>query len=254
MSIKVFAWPPVGVTGADWTEEAPVQMARSMVTGAEFSSAVQRKRRLATLNVSALSRDLWGAGYMEMLKRCLEGIHAVRLNSMPVNWWPDAAAELNLFRQAVPLDWAAADVPLSWTDAAVSLLWFSGTVLFATLTTSGGYPAVQVTGLPPNVLIARPGEFVTSYVTPADRIGSTAQVLAPAYSDAAGVVVIRLLTALAFAGRISIGGSDTAVFKPVAYPRSVQPLAENWFYSWSFREVFADEVGGFEEVDPWPRS
>lgn len=209
---------------------------------------------MATLIVSAISGQSMGAGYVEMLKRCLEGIHAVRLKSYPVNRHYHATAEGDEFRQAFPLLWTEAGVPLNWSDGAANLLWYSGTILTATLTTSGGYPAVQVIGLPANTLIARPGEFVTTFVNAADLTGSTAQVLAPAYSDAAGTVVIRLLTAVAFAGRISIGVSDTGAFKPTSYPRAVQPVRGDWSYSWSFREVFADEVGGFVEVDPWPRT
>lgn len=249
--MKVFAWPPVGVRGSEWTEIAPVQISRSMTTGAEFTSAVQRKRRLVSLEVSALAMGRSGAGYMEMLKRLLEGIHGVRLYSCPLGWHGDAAG---VHRQAFPLDWTDAGVDLTWSDAAAELLWFDGTVLFGTLTTSGGFPAVTVTGLPPNRLIARPGEFVSIYETPSDRVGSTAQVLAEAYSDADGGVTIRLFSALAFPGRVSIGVSDTGVFKPVVYPRAMRPVGADWSYAWEFREVFEDEVGAFEEVDPWPRT
>lgn len=246
MSIDVIAWPPVGVVGSEWTEDAPVQQSRSIITGASYLSAHQRVRRLVALNVSALARGRSGAGYMEMLKRHLAGgIHAVRLHSYPVNWHLETADET--WRQSTPIEWTG----LSWTSGGGALSWYSGTLLTGTTGTDGaGWNIVTVNGLPADRLVARPGEFVTIYdgATP-----YRAQVTAEAVSDGAGQAVIRLFDALpALTGaRINLGTSDTGVFRAESLPRAVQPLSANWTYSWEFREVFADEVGGFTEVDPW---
>ena len=49
-------------------------------------------------------------------------------------------------------------------------------------------------------------------------------------------------------GRINLAGQDEAVFRvDGALPRTMQTISGDWCYSWSFREVFADEVGGFVE-------
>ena len=49
-------------------------------------------------------------------------------------------------------------------------------------------------------------------------------------------------------GRINLAGQDEAVFRvDGALPRTMQTISGDWCYSWSFRDVFADEVGGFVE-------
>ncbi len=49
-------------------------------------------------------------------------------------------------------------------------------------------------------------------------------------------------------GRINLAGQDEAVFRvDGALPRTMQTISGDWSYSWSFRDVFADEVGGFVE-------
>lgn len=217
---NVYAWPPVGVTGHEWTEEAPVNTSRSLLTGARFVSAAQRKRRLVTMNVSSLARGRSGAGYVEVLKRLLAGgENLVRLHSYPINSWGDAVL-------------------------------YTGT-LGATAGTSGGFEILTVTGLPPETLVARPGTFLTYYSPPEELVGETVMVMTEAMSDESGIAVIRLMSGLAGSGRVEIGTRDTGVFEAVDMPRAVQPVAGDWSYQCSFREVFADEVGALTEVDPW---
>jgi len=252
MTINVYAWPPVYAVGTEWTEVAPVEVSRSIITGAEYISAAQRKRRHVSLTVGCWGRNGDGAGYMEVLKRLLEGIHAVRLYSCPINARRNAVAGME--RQSAPIDWTSGGSALSWTSGGSALAWYSGTVLSGTTGTDGaGFPIITVSGLPASRLVALPGEFITAYADADDVTGATVQVMAPATSDASGIAAIRLVEALP-AGtdvRVNIGTRDTAVFRPVGYPRSERPMAGEWTYSWQFREVFADEVGGFTEVDPW---
>lgn len=252
MTIKVFAWPPVGVTGAEWAEIAPVEISRSLTTGRDYTSAAQCKRLVAALDVSALALGEMGAGYMEALKRHLEGVHAVRLRSYPINWRLSPGPDLSLL-QSQRLAWSSGGDPLEWTAGGFPLTWFTGAVLIGTTGAAGGWPIITVSGLPPLTLIARPGEFLTAFADMADDDGFTAQITAPATSDAAGVAVIRLIDALPALSdvRVNLSVSQTAVFRPVTYPRAMQPLEGDWTYSWQFRQIFADEVGGFEELDPW---
>lgn len=252
MTVKVIKWPPVGAIGAEWTEVAPVQISRSMVTGAERVSAFQRKRRMVSISVPAIGENMYDAGYMEMLKRELEGIHLVRLESYPINW------HLDFIEKGI----RRGDV---YTDL--------------------GKTYVIVYGLKPNSLVARPADFMRLFLSDpdgpeqntlpwqnsndpltwqnngqpltwfygADYAGTSVQVTAPVTSDEDGRAVIPIFETIPDQTQIYLkfGASDTGAFRPMQYPRSVQPVSGNWSYDWEFREVFSDEVGGFLEVDPW---
>jgi len=250
MTINVYTWPPVPVTGAEWTEDAPVQVSRSITTGKDYTSAAQRKRRMATLQVAALGHpNNMGAGYVEVLKRFLANIHAVRLYSFPINWHLDAIRDRAAL-ESMPLGWTSGGSELTWTMPPETLVWYSNVPLTGVVGTSGGWDIVTVSGLPASRLVARPGDFVKVQEDPADT-GAVAQVIAPSRSDASGVAIVRLFSALPYDGIITMNASDTGVFKPMGLPRSTQPVGANWYYDWSFREVFEDEVDGFVEVDPW---
>lgn len=247
----VYAWPPVGVIGSEWTTSQPVSLSRSMLTGKRYVSQLDRERRLARLDVSSLAKPgAMGAGYMEVLKRLLAGgVGLVRLYSYPINWHLDALAEAGS-RSAYPVGWETdTDPSLVWVGPK---RWFDGTLLEGTPGTSGAWDIVTVTGLPPSQLVARPGEFLTRFASLTDTVGETVMIQAPAYSDATGEAVIRVMAAISASGRANIGGSDTGVFEALGMPRAMQPIGADWTYSWEFREVFSDEVaGGFTEVDPW---
>lgn len=256
MPIYVFPWPPVGAVGAEWTEDAPVARLRSMLTGRDQLQASQRKRRIATLQVSALARGRMGAGYSEMLKQFLEGgIHAVRLQSSPINWFLDDLDRAGMGLRSEPLRWTTGGNPLAWQTGAHPLHWFSGIYL------SGGNVAplgdgvwqYRVDGAPPNVLVARPGDFIRIY-DPADAaVSEVARVVQPVTSTASGVAWLRIDRAPTISGgRVNLAGQDEGVFRVSGpLPRAMQTVNGDWFYSWAFREVFADEVGGFTERDPW---
>jgi hypothetical protein len=249
MPVDVISFPPVGVVGSMWTVAAPVQRSQSLMTGRRFVSRMGRDRREAMVNVSALSKSRSGAGYSEMLIRHLDGgANLVRLTSAPINWHLDNA-RLESLRSSRPMTWTTGGAPLGWQDNGQPLLWFNGTVI-------GGVVSglqIEVSGLPANTLICRPGDFIEVFATLSAASGTIAQATAEARSDANGMAVIKLFDPLP-AGtypRVNIGASDSRVFEALEMPRSPQPIGANWFYQWNFREVFADEVGGFTEVNPW---
>jgi hypothetical protein len=253
MAVNVYAWPPVSVTGSEWTEDAPVNASVSAITGKRYVSAHARKRKLARAVVPARSAGGMGAGYCEVLKRLLAGGESlVRLYSWSVNPARDGRLEAGT-RDAARIDWTESGIDLDWNDAGTSMIWYDGTILAGTRTTDGGWQAVDVTGLPASTLVARPGEFLTVFADETDTTGQTVQVLTAATSDASGDATIRLVDQLPLAsGRINIGTRDTAAFEVTRMPRAVQTLGGDWVYEWSFREVFSDEVaGGFTELDPW---
>ncbi len=252
MSVNVYAFPPVTLTGSEWTKLIPVSRSQSIMSGKRYISAAKRKRRLAACKVQALGNGNSGAGYCEVLKELLEGgENLVRLNSWAVNWHLDSARAKGLVNAQV-LNWATGGNPLDWTTSGQPLGWYTGAILNATPTTDGGWPAVTVTGCPANMIVARPADFITVFANPSDAVGVTVKVMAQATSNASGVAVIRLMEALASGGRVNLQSSETAVFEVLEMPRSMQPVAGNWSYDWAFKEAFEDEAeGGFVELNPW---
>lgn len=249
MPTDVIAFPPVGAVGSMWTIAAPVQRSQSMITGRRYLSRWGRERRKAMVNVSALALDRSGAGFSAMLIRYLDGgANLVRLNSYPINWHLDQA-RLEGVRSSQPLEWTTSGNPLAWQNGGQPLYWFTGTVISGVAAGN----EIEVSGLPPNTLIARPADFVRAFGALGDTEGPIAQIVSEARSDSSGAAVLSLfepLPAGAYA-RVNIGASESRVFEVQDIPQSPQPLGANWFYQWNFREVFADEVGGFNEVNPW---
>lgn len=263
--INVYAWPPVGVVGHEWTEEAPIQRSRSLITGKDYLSAYARKRRVVTLNVSSLAKSRSGAGYSEMLKRLLDGgINAVRLKSYPINWWLDAQ-QLDPFRRSEGfLEWdASTGYEFNWISQEPSvyvadkpLTWYSGEYISGYTRQFGDYYRVVcgTFNLEEGTIVARPGDFVTVYEpTEEGVVEHTTQVLKEAVVDRNGDTTLIVLDEIPELNdvRIDVGASATGVFRPVELPRSMQGLGSDWQYKWAFKEVFADEVGGFTEIDPW---
>ena len=220
--INVYAWPPVGVTGRSWQLVQPVARVRSGLTGREQIQTSQRARRMVALDVSALARETAerqsvGGGYMEMLGELLAGgVNAVRLTS----WAPNKP-------------WGGAP-DYQWLSVGLS----------AVAVTSAGMGAWQVSGLPPRYPLLQPGERFT--------VGGVVwRAVNNAVASDLGVAVIRVNGATIGTGPLVLGAEETAAFRPEAIPTGKQTPGADWSYSWTFREVFADEVGGFVEVDPW---
>lgn len=251
MAVTVYAWPPVGAVGTEWTVEAPVSVTASALTGADYTSRALRRRRVASLRVNALtSVTRSGAGYMEVLKDLLDGgANLVRLVSYPVNRHYDDT----LMRSWRPtrLGWTSTGSQLYWGTGDAPLDWYVNLPLPAVPGTEAGWPVLVVSGLPAAQLVVRAGEFLT--VTGAAGATETVRAMRDTWADEAGVARVRLMAAASLSGEVMIGTAETAVFRPaMPLPRSVQPVDGNWSYDWEFSEVFADEVsGGFFEVDPW---
>ena len=249
MATNVIAFPPIGAIGSLWTVAAPVLRSQSMITGRRYVSRWGLARREAAVTVSALAKDRSGAGYSEMLIRHLDGgANLVRLNSYPINWHLDDV-DLKGVRSAQRLLWDADGNPLTWETGGQTLIWFSGSVLTGTV--SGN--VLTVSGLPPNRLICRVGDHIELFSGVDSASGGMTQATSPGTSDENGVAVIALFDPIAPGayGWVNIGASDSRVFEALEMPRAMQPVDGNWFYEWRFREVFADEVGGFTEVNPW---
>lgn len=236
---KVYEWPPVRALSREWTVADPIAKSQSLITGAEFISAAQRRRRIATIEASSMfAPNGAGAGYMEALKRLLQGgINLVRIRHRPTTFY---CGDKEAF------GWVLPSAPFGWELPFEGITWSSDgdESLYGTVTTDGAFPAVSVEGAPPNRIMATVGEYIT--------IGSESHmVLSPAISDDAGNVLIRLVTTPSASGIVSFGTTDIGVFRADAMPRATQPATGDWSYTWSFTEVFEDERGPFEDIDPW---
>lgn len=241
---QVYAWPPVKAISRAWTVRDPIAVSQSLITGAEFVSASQRRRRIAVIEASSIfSPHAAGSGYMEALKMLLKGgVNLVRLTRKTTRF--DCSLAPDNQRGAQPIEWIVPPTPFPWVVPPAEIEWFDGEERAGTLTTLNGFPAISVSGLPPETLVALPGEFAVI-------AGSPHMVLKPSYSNDVGVAVVALVTQPASGGAVTLGGYDTGVFKVDTLPVVVQPGSGDWSYTWEFTEVFEDERGPFVEVDPW---
>lgn len=256
MARNVYAWPPVDAIATMWSISQPVNRSMSFFTGADISSSAERKRKIASIEVPGIG-DLGGSmngGYCEVLKELLEGgKNLVRVKSMPVNWYFDETVIEGYAMKPSIVDWTKAGTDVDWTKAGTDMVWLSSARLLGTKGFSNGFHTVTLTGLPANVLIARPGEYVKGYaIDGLEGDGSTAKVLKPSYSNSSGVAVVTLMSELSDVFHVELNATESSVFMIDGdLPIGVQPVNGNWSYPWAFREVFADEVGGFTEIDPW---
>lgn len=245
--VDVYAWPPVAVAAQYWTMEQPVSRSRSIITGASYVTAAQRRRLVTGFDVAGWPR--YSAGFLEALWRYLDGgVNLVRLSSflLPCN----GAIDRRL-RGAQPFEWETPPAPIPWITPPSTITWFDGVILSYTITTQDGFPAVRVTGLPPNSIVAVPGEFITVW------IGSnteTHMIAAESISNGSGVATITLVSRPSATGQISIGTRETGVFEIVGgWPNVMTRSRFSENYTLQFRQVFEDERGPFNYVNPWGR-
>lgn len=219
MPIDVYPWPPVPARRRSWLYHEPTAVSRSPLTGKEVVQSSQRARRIVTLEVSGLNADRSAGGYMDSLGRLLRGqTNAVRLASWSPNW--------HLDQQRAPGH--------EWLSIRLT----------ATATTSRGFAAWRIAGLPPMYPLMRPGDRFS--------VGATVyQTLNDVAADASGVAVSRVLVPTSGTGAVTLDAQESAVFRADSIPTAPQSPGADFVFSWSFREIFADEVGGFTERDPW---
>jgi hypothetical protein len=254
MARNVYKWPPVHTVATMWTVQQPIHRSRSFVTGYSLTSSAQRERLMAKFEVPGIGNDNLGGGYCEVLKKLLAGgQHLIRVNAVPVNWYFEQLTPRD-FERSVKVEWDdGAGTEVTWEEPPTETVWLSGSFVPGTIGTDGSWDIVTLTGLPPNTLIARPGEYVTGRALAGlDADGSTAMVMRPATSDASGSVTIYLMSALTVAEHVEINARPSYVFEVDGpLPSATQPLDGNWSYVWPLRQVFEDEVGAFTEIDPW---
>jgi hypothetical protein len=244
----VIAWPPVGLTGWSIHDNFPRSQSRGLISGLTRTSAIERPRRLATAVVAGRGPNQSGAGYIRMLnRRWGSAPRLTRVECFPENWHLN---NIDVSLRNSFLDWTDGSTELLWTHGATDLWWSDNLAMSGSPTTVGGKPALSVTGLPPNRIVARPADLI-SVSTPAatERVFA----MAVARSDASGAATILLEEAVTLSGLVSVGERESVVFEAQGVPRSVQSAQTgDWAFTWEFREVFEEEYDTpWVEVDPW---
>ena len=247
--VKVFSWPPVSVEAHYWTMSQPLSRSQSLITGKSYVSSAQRKRILAGVDVYSLAN--YGAGYMEALWRMMEGgVHLVRLNSRCLVGDPGLVD--GQLRRSSRLDWINSGEGMTWLVPPSEMLWLRGTPLSFTINWQNSYLAsVTVTGLPPNSVVALPGEFYRVNSHDGSFQGSGV-IVDKAESDSTGSAVVRVSPPPPEGGVLSLGSQETGAFELMSeWPLVKKRAGSMDSYLLEFRQVFEDERGPFEEVSPW---
>jgi len=249
--VYVYKFPPLAAVAKEWTVIDPVGKSVDMITGATKISGVQRRRRIMSLDVSSrFSQNSNGGGYVEALKRLLKGgINLVEIGYSRRIYEDEVLSKFQRGRYLI--NWS--EPPLVEWSEPPTVLWYKGAALTYTETTWGdGFPAIVVSGLPVHSLIALSGEFLT-LVSPSDEtITQTLMVINRVMSNASGQATVYLETAPTIGGaRVQFGTEDVGVFALDEMPRSKEPNGTDWFYSFNMTEVYEDERGEFEKVNPW---
>ena len=257
--INVYAWPCVGVLGREWTLAAPVNRSGSMFSDADYISAAQRRRRVAELRVSARSAGNQGAGYMEALKELLWvgeniSVHAVRLYSFPINHRDPVGLKPPVLAEELGWRTVPPDEDLGWEAPPDTLRWFTGAYYSASAAeftptfTNNGMGRGDVTGLP----VSQPVANVGSHCTVFNKDGTafeTRRLLRSVRGDSSGEASIWTTEPFTLEGKIEFNSRDTGVFRLQGAPRNLKPSTPaDHEIACSFREVFADECGGFNEI------
>ncbi len=233
----IIAFPPAAIVSWAQGEERAVLRSAYALSGKRAASGIGAARRLVELSVSSLSRARAGAGYLAQLWRYIDGgVGLVRLTVPPQNWhldWLDLRAGIG--------NRLIDDDPLT----------FANTVRLAVPVALTGYPAaVDVAGLPPGIIVARPGDMLRIY-DPVDGSDlGAARVLDLTRADMAGDAVVPLDAAMP-AGVAAFADEVSAVFEVTAYTPGAQGIGSNWEISLSLREVLMAEIDTPTEVNPW---
>lgn len=244
---NVYAWPPVGLTGWELHPQHGVSRSTGFFGDSAYTSSRGRFRRMVTAVATGLGVDMNAAGYIENLKYLLAGgEHLVRIEAQAPLWF---FLDLDPNLRNALMNWTEGETEMVWTDGGTEVLFSEGRYpLAATPAMDGVWPALQVSGFPPNTVVAHPSQRVT--VT-TDSASEASRVLTAAVSDGSGEALIRTFDTFTLTGLASFGDTESMVLEATDIPRAVQPIGGDWSYTWNFREVFADEYESWTELNPW---
>jgi len=206
--------------------------------GVPFGTLLGPVRRKVLLEISGISAD--GHGRLEVLKHLLrEQLPLVRLPVPPRHWVYDKAVKGGRI-----VEWTDQGLPVDLTDGGQPVDLFDTFKADGTPGVDAGLNYVDVTGLPPNVLVSVPGMAVSSG-------GARALATGRVRSDGNGNARIYL-TAAVSPGQVITGMDETVVFLITNQPFSVQRVGSDHTTTFELTEQFEAQFdGGFQVLDPW---
>ena len=159
MSIKVYPFPAVPLSGTMYERRNFVQRSRSLLTGADYMSVAQRPRWAATFTVPSLAYRRDSAGYMEVLKRLLKGgVNAVRFNLGSSNWWMDTFATHIQFDHT-RVRWQKGFSDIEWTNSGGrDIVWEKDVSPYSAMVLPEN--KISIMGFEPNAVAVRAGEWI----------------------------------------------------------------------------------------------
>lgn len=248
----IIPMPPVRYTATAWTVSNPVSESKSALTGYTSTETRGPARRMASITISAWGNDYTGAGYAENLIILLNGgVNFIRLYSSPIQWFPRIATD-RLERAGDELRWGNSEFSrIDWGQGFSEMTWLEGVYLTGVVGTKDGLATITVSGLRPNQLVARPSEFIE---IENGGVTETHRVFTETYSDNNGDAVIKLMTTPTTGGRVSLGASESAVFRVSGSMPIVNHTAgADYSYTFNLEEVLPNErIGATEyESDYW---
>lgn len=235
---EVYAWPPVRIAAHGSGLSRPGGTSFDL-RGVGYYSQAQKAREMYRVSVLALGSERDGSGYIDMLKRQLDGKPPlVRISPLPPLWL-GALRGLQGKRGAEELRWWADGRTLDW-----DLVWTSGNVISAVSAADGNWNGIRCTGLPPSMPVAFPGELVRA------KTGEVARVLKREISDPEGTATIRL-DAFIPSGEVLIGARDSLVMWIDVWPTTMLSFGAQTI-DLTMHQVFAEDYAdAFTEVNPW---
>jgi len=242
MVTPVYEFPPVNYTA----QSRALTTERSTSTdlqGRPYFSQYKAARTEYEVTVSAVGRGRTGAGYMEHLRRLLDGkAPFVRIEIKPLTW-PLAVRQAQAARNHGALSWVYQGAALTWTYKDQPLVWETALIsVVSGSDASGAY--IDVTGCLPNRVVAYPGEVVR-------QGGRTVYVVGLARSASDGSARIFVSDVLE-TGSAAIAPREIVIARVLSLSANSHDLSGTADYALQLVEVLPDDVpGGIEVVNPW---
>lgn len=222
--MTIYVWPrQLRIKNWRWSVIDPINVSRSLLSGARYVSRHSRRRQIVELEVSV--RADHGYGVMEGLISLLEGgENFVRV------------------RRAGPTDITGRRGSGSAWDVSWDVAWddITGRPKFGTI------PGITLSGLKPNAVGVRAGEFVRYN-------GKTRRLISDCIAGAGGSGFCHIDTALTDAGElpVTVGAEGDGVFEAVSIPSVTYSFASESSVLWTLSEIHADEITDSTELAPW---
>lgn len=184
----VYDLPPLSYQAQSQSLENARNMSRG-ISGSMRISQTRASRRKFQITFNGIGGYGGGAGYIEDLRRRLDGVlPLVRVRVFPDHWHIDMHEAIKA-RGHGPVQWLYQGQPMFWQYTAQPMTWWWSGLSVATGVDNGGN-YLDVTGMAPHKVIAYPGELV-------EQNDITGRVVGVSRANASGAARIYVDTAFA---------------------------------------------------------